>query len=216
VDNTFLSPWFQNPLALGADIVIHSGTKYLGGHNDTLSGFLVMSREDLAEAIRNAQNSEGAVLAPFDSWLVMRGLKTLPLRMEKHQANSLVLAGWLRGHKRVDKVFYTGFEDHPQYALTRAQARGFGGMISFYLKTAYDVDPLLKGLSLILFAESLGGVESLMTYPLTQTHSAIPEEMRRASGVNERLMRLSVGLENPEDLISDLEEAFRRCEKENG
>jgi cystathionine gamma-synthase len=215
VDNTFLSPYFQNPLALGADIVIHSGTKYLAGHNDTLSGFLVHSRDDLEEPLRNVQKSEGATLAPFDAWLVLRGLKTLALRMERHEKNAAVLAAWLRNHERVEKVFYTGFEDHPQYALSRSQTRGNGGMISFYLKDPRDAEVLLRSLSLILFAESLGGVESLITYPLVQTHGAIPEAMRLSAGVNERLMRLSVGIEDPADIIADLDVAFVRCKEEN-
>ncbi|MDR1058443.1 MAG: PLP-dependent aspartate aminotransferase family protein [Treponema sp.] len=213
VDNTFLSPWFQNPLDLGADLVVHSGTKYLGGHNDTLSGFIVHSREDLEETLRNVQKSEGAALSPFDSWLVLRGMKTLALRMERHQENALMVARWLRGHERVERVFYTGFEDHPQYGLTRAQARGYGGMVSFYLKDAADVPVLLKNLSLILFAESLGGVESLITYPMVQTHGSIPEAMRLSAGVNERLIRLSVGIEEVGDLIADLSEAFGHCKK---
>jgi cystathionine gamma-synthase len=211
VDNTFLSPYFQNPLDLGADIVVHSGTKYLGGHNDTLAGFLVHSRDGLEEELRNAQKSEGASLAPFDAWLVLRGLKTLALRMERHEANAVRIASWLREHPRVEKVFFTGFTDHPQYELTRTQARGFGGMISFYLKNPADAPVLLKNVSLILFAESLGGTESLLTYPVVQTHGAIPEEMRLSSGVTDRLMRLSVGIENSGDLIADLDAAFRVC-----
>jgi cystathionine gamma-synthase len=213
VDNTFLSPWFQNPLDLGADVVIHSGTKYLGGHNDTLSGFIVHSRDDLEESLRNAQKSEGASLSPFDSWLTLRGLKTLHLRMERHEKNAFRIAHWLREQDCVEKVFFTGFEDHPQYALTRSQARGFGGMISFYLKNSGHVPVLLESVSLILFAESLGGVESLITYPLVQTHEAIPEAMRLSAGVNDRLMRLSVGIENAEDLIADLDAAFNQCKK---
>ncbi|MDR1902817.1 MAG: PLP-dependent aspartate aminotransferase family protein [Treponema sp.] len=208
VDNTFLSPYFQTPLDLGADLVIHSGTKYLAGHNDTLAGFIVHSREDMAEQLRNIQKSEGASLSPFDAWLVLRGLKTLALRMNRHEENASRIAQWLRGHQRVEKVFYTGFEDHPQYALTCAQTRGHGGMISFYLKDSSLVAVLLKRVSLILFAESLGGVQSLITYPLIQTHGAIPESMRRAAGVNDRLMRLSVGIENADDIISDLENAL--------
>jgi cystathionine gamma-synthase len=215
VDNTFLSPWFQNPLDLGADIVVHSGTKYLTGHNDTLSGFLIHSRDDLEEPLRNVQKSEGATLAPFDAWLVLRGLKTLALRMERHEKNALTLAHWLRGHERVEKVFYTGFEDHPQYGLSKKQTRGSGGMISFYLKKSADVPVLLKNVSLILFAESLGGVESLITYPLVQTHGAIPEAMRLSAGVNEKLVRLSVGIENADDIIADLESALLQCKKEN-
>jgi cystathionine gamma-synthase len=215
VDNTFLSPYFQNPLDLGADIVTHSGTKYLAGHNDTLAGFIVHSSDALEEPLRNAQKSEGACLAPFDAWLVLRGLKTLPVRMERHEKNAFRIARWLREHPRVGKVFFTGFEDHPQYALSRSQARGFGGMISFYLKDAADVPALLKNVSLILFAESLGGVESLITYPLVQTHGAIPEAMRLAAGVNDRLVRLSVGIEDAGDLIADLDAAFLQCKKDN-
>jgi cystathionine gamma-synthase len=214
VDNTFLSPYFQNPLDMGADLVIHSGTKYLGGHNDTLSGFIVHSREDLEEPLRNVQKSEGATLAPFDAWLTLRGLKTLALRMERHEKSAATVAAWLRGHERVEKVFYTGFEDHPQYALSRSQARGNGGMISFYLKNPRDVEVLLRSVSLILFAESLGGVESLITYPLVQTHGAIPEAMRLSAGVNDRLMRLSVGIEDAGDIIADLDQAFARCKEE--
>jgi cystathionine gamma-synthase len=213
VDNTFLSPWFQNPLDFGADMVVHSGTKYLGGHNDTLSGFIVHSRDELEEPLRNIQKSEGASLAPFDAWLALRGLKTLPLRMEKHGKNAERIAGWLRGHQLVEKVFYTGFEDHPQYLLSKKQARGFGGMISFYLKNPAHAPVLLKNVSLILFAESLGGVESLITYPLVQTHGAIPEAMRLSAGVNDRLVRLSVGIEDSDDIIADLDAALNRCKE---
>jgi cystathionine gamma-synthase len=216
IDNTFLSPWFQNPLDLGADMVVHSGTKYLAGHNDVLSGFIVHADEALEEPLRNIQKSEGASLAPFDAWLVLRGLKTLALRMERHEQNAFPIARWLREHRRVEKVFYPGFEDHPQYGLSKSQSRGFGGMISFYVKNPADVAVLLKSLSLILFAESLGGVESLITYPLVQTHGAIPEAMRLSAGVNEKLVRLSVGVENARDIINDLDRAFRHCEKENG
>jgi cystathionine gamma-synthase len=213
VDNTFLSPYFQNPLDLDADLVVHSGTKYLGGHNDTLSGFIVHSRDDLEEPLRNVQKSEGATLAPFDAWLTLRGIKTLALRMERHEKNAAAVAAWLRGHERVEKVFYTGFEDHPQYRLSRSQARGNGGMISFYLKSPRDAEVLLRSVSLILFAESLGGVESLITYPLVQTHGAIPEAMRLSAGVNDRLMRLSVGIEDVSDIIADLDQALGKCKE---
>ncbi|MDR3130142.1 MAG: PLP-dependent aspartate aminotransferase family protein [Treponema sp.] len=209
VDNTFLSPYFQNPLEKGADIVIHSGSKYLAGHNDTLSGFIVHSLEELEPVLRNIQKSEGAALAPFDAWLTLRGIKTLAVRMEKHAENAIKIARWLREQPEVEKVFYPGFEDHPQYALSLSQARGFGGMISFYLKEAAFAPVLLKKVSLILFAESLGGVESLITYPIVQTHNAIPEAMRLSAGINERLIRLSVGIEDPEDIIGDLRQAFR-------
>jgi cystathionine gamma-synthase len=211
VDNTFLSPWFQNPLDLGADIVTHSGTKYLCGHNDTLSGFIVHSDDTMEEALRNVQKSEGASLAPFDSWLTLRGIKTLGLRMEKHEQNAAVIAEWLRGHKKVEQVFYAGFADHPQYELSRSQARGSGGMISFYLKNPADVPVLLRSLKLILFAESLGGVESLMTFPLAQTHQAIPEKMRLSAGINDRLIRLSAGIENVNDIITDIDSALSQC-----
>jgi cystathionine gamma-synthase len=214
VDNTFLSPYFQNPLDLGADLVIHSGTKYLSGHNDTLSGFIIHSREELEEPLRNVQKSEGASLAPFDAWLTLRGIKTLALRMKRCEENAVRIAHWLRDHERVDKVFFTGFADHPHYALSCSQARGFGGMISFYVKDSKDVPVLLKSVSLILFAESLGGVESLITYPLVQTHGAIPEAMRLCAGVTDRLLRLSVGIEDADDLIADLDAAFRQCERE--
>jgi cystathionine gamma-synthase len=211
VDNTFLSPWFQNPLDLGADMVVHSGTKYLAGHNDTLSGFIVHSDSKTEDALRNIQKSEGASLAPFDAWLVLRGIKTLGLRMEKHEQNAAEIALWLRSHEKIAKVFYPGFQDHPQYELSRSQSRGAGGMISFYLKNSADVPVLLQSLKLILFAESLGGVESLMTFPLAQTHQAIPEAMRLAAGVNENLMRFSAGIENVHDLIADLGNALSRC-----
>jgi cystathionine gamma-synthase len=211
VDNTFLSPWFQNPLDLGADIVTHSGTKYLSGHNDTLSGFIVHSDDETETALRNIQKSEGACLAPFDAWLTLRGIKTLALRMERHEKNAAELAAWLRRHPKVEKVFYTGFDDHPQYEISRLQTRGSGGMISFYLKKAEDVPVLLRGIKLVLFAESLGGVESLLTFPLAQTHQAIPEAMRLAAGVNDRLMRLSVGIENVQDIITDLDLALAQC-----
>ncbi|MDR1948986.1 MAG: PLP-dependent aspartate aminotransferase family protein [Spirochaetaceae bacterium] len=214
VDNTFLSPHFQNPLDLGADMVVHSGTKYLAGHNDTLAGCIVHSRDDLEPLLRNNQKSEGASLGPFDAWLVLRGIKTLAVRMERHEGNALRIAHWLREQSVVEKVFFTGFEDHRQYGLTRSQTRGFGGMISFYLKKSEYVPVVLKNLSLILFAESLGGVESLITFPLAQTHGAIPEDMRLSAGVNDRLLRLSVGIEDVQDIIDDLASAFNQCKKE--
>jgi cystathionine gamma-synthase len=208
VDNTFLTPYFQTPLDLGADFVLHSGSKYLAGHNDTLAGFIVHSGEDYDIPLREAQKSEGATLSPLDSWLTLRGIKTLALRMEKHQSNGKIVARWLKNHAKVEKVFYTGFEDHPQYSLSAAQSRGHNGMISFYLKDSRDVEKVLQKVGLILFAESLGGVESLITYPLVQTHGAIPEAMRLAAGVNEKLLRLSVGIENPDDIIADLDRAL--------
>jgi cystathionine gamma-synthase len=210
VDNTFLSPCFQNPLDLGADFVVHSGTKYLGGHNDTLAGIIVHSSDEAEPVLRLAQMSEGAALAPFDAWLVLRGVKTLALRMKKHQENGKKIAAYLRQHPGVEKVFYTGFDDHPQYALSAHQTCGHSGVVSFYLKKAEDVPKLLASVKLILFAESFGGVQSLITYPLTQTHAAIPETMRLAAGVNDRLIRLSCGIEDVGDLIDDLEAAIPR------
>jgi cystathionine gamma-synthase len=207
-DNTFCSPYFQTPLELGSDFVVHSGSKYLEGHNDTLSGFIVHANDDFEEPLREIQKSEGSVLSPFDSWLTLRGIKTLSLRMKRHEENARIIALWLRGHPLVEKVFYTGFEDHPQFGLSKKQTRGHSGVLSFYFKEARSVPALLKKVRLILFAESLGGVESLVTYPLVQTHAAIPEEMRLAAGVNDRLIRLSVGIEDPRDLIADLEQAM--------
>ncbi|MDR2841922.1 MAG: PLP-dependent aspartate aminotransferase family protein [Spirochaetaceae bacterium] len=208
VDNTFLSPWLQNPLDFGADIVVHSGTKYLAGHHDTLSGFLVHSNATLEPILRNVQMSEGASLAPFDAWLTLRGMKTLPLRMEKSCRSAESIAHWLKGQKAIEKVFFPGFKDHPQYEISCKQARAAGSMISFYVKDSSIVPNVLKNVSLILFAESLGGVESLITYPLEQTHSAIPKEIRDASGVNEKLLRLSIGIEDEDDLIADLKSAL--------
>ena len=208
VDNTFLTPFFQKPIDFGADIVIHSGTKYLGGHNDILSGFIVVSREEQIEKLFMLAMSEGGMLGPQDSWLTLRSLKTLALRMRAHQQNALEILDFLKGHPKVDRVYYVGDPDHPQYALSRSQTTGFGGMISFSLKNAEDVPPLLNRLKLILFAESLGGTETLLTFPLMQTHGSIPEEMRERLGVNNRLLRLSVGLEDAGDLIADLAQAL--------
>jgi cystathionine gamma-synthase len=209
VDNTFLTPYFQRPLTLGADIVVHSGTKYLGGHNDTLSGHLVVGDDALAQKLRLYQKSEGAVLSPFDSWLILRGLKTLSVRMERQQSNALTIARWLSKHPKVSKVYYVGLPEHEGYERNKIQAEGFGAMISFSVKDAKTVKQVLDGVRLILFAESLGGVESLITYPLVQTHEAIPATMRERLGVNDRLLRLSVGVEHVEDLLEDLEQALK-------
>ncbi|GMO38901.1 MAG: PLP-dependent aspartate aminotransferase family protein [Termitinemataceae bacterium] len=209
VDNTFLTPYFQNPLDFGADIVVHSGTKYLSGHHDTLCGFLVFNDNDKFELpLRNAQWSEGACLSPFDAWLALRGIKTLALRMEKSQQNAFAIAEMLRSHHAVEKVFFVGFEDHPQHEISQCQTRGAGSMISFYLKDASLIPSILKKVSLIMFAESLGGVETLITYPLVQTHNAIPEAMRLSAGVTDKLLRLSVGIEDCSDLIADLKAAL--------
>lgn len=208
VDNTFLTPYFQRPLELGADIVVHSATKYLGGHNDTLAGLIATNDEKLAENINLIQISEGAILSPFDSFLTIRGIKTLAVRMEKHQENAIKVCEFLKNHKNVDKVYYIGDTENPYYELSKSQSYGFGGMISFTVKDTKVVEKALKTVNLIMFAESLGGVESLITYPMVQTHEAIPEEIRNAIGVNDRLLRLSVGIENVNDIIKDLDRAL--------
>ncbi|MFU0827472.1 MAG: Cystathionine gamma-lyase [Lachnoclostridium sp.] len=208
VDNTFLTPYYQLPLTLGADIVVHSGTKYLSGHNDTLAGFLVTNRQDLSEKLRFIYKTTGACLSPFDSWLLIRGIKTLAVRMDRQQDNAIKLAKWLTSHKKVKKVYYTGLPDHPGYAVTLKQAKGFGSMISFEVDREETAIQLLERLQLILFAESLGGVETLITYPMLQTHADVPIEERLKRGINERLLRISVGLENIDDLIDDLAQAL--------
>lgn len=209
VDNTFLTPYFQRPLELGADIVVHSGTKYLGGHNDTLAGLIAVNDDSLAERLKLVQKSEGAVLSPFDSWLILRGIKTLGVRLERQQENALKIARWLTSNKNVTKVNYVGLPGHEGYEISRTQASGFGAMISFYVKDKSVVENILERVRVIIFAESLGGVESLITYPVVQTHSAIPEEMRERIGVTDTLLRLSVGIEAAEDLIADLEQALQ-------
>ncbi len=208
VDNTFLTPYFQRPLELDADIVIHSGTKYLGGHNDTLAGLIVVNDENLAENLKLIQKSVGSVLGPFDSWLILRGIKTLGLRLEKQQQNAIHIAKWLKKHKMVTNVYYPGLSDHEGYEISKSQASGFGGMISFNVKDKSIVEKVLEKVRLIIFAESLGGVESLITYPVVQTHSAIPEQIRQKIGVTDTLLRLSVGIEAVEDIISDLDQAL--------
>lgn len=208
VDNTFLTPIFQKPLELGADIIIHSGTKYLAGHNDTLAGFAVTNSDSLAEKLKLIHKSEGAVLSPFDSWLVIRGIKTLALRMKKHDENAHIIAEWLTWHPAVDAVYYAGLKSHPRFETNRLQASGSGGMISFSVRDARLVEQILGKVKLILFAESLGGVETLITYPMVQTHASIPPELRERIGVNERLLRLSVGIEHVQDLLADLEQAM--------
>lgn len=208
VDNTFLTPYFQKPLALGADFVIHSGTKFLGGHNDTLAGFLVADGDRAIEKIALIQKSEGAVLAPMDSWLILRGIKTLAIRVERQQENAMKIAVWLKNHPAVEKVYYAGLVEHHGYEVCKSQATGFGSMISFAVKDAALVEQILKCVRVIIFAESLGGVESLITYPMVQTHAAIPEEIRNRLGVTDRLLRLSVGIEACSDLIDDLDQAM--------
>jgi len=208
VDNTFLTPYFQRPIALGADIVLHSGTKYLGGHNDTLAGVLVTGKPELAERLSFIAKTTGACLSPFDSFLIVRGIKTLAVRMDRMQESALAIARWLTGHKAVKKIHYIGLPEHPGYEISRRQTSGFGGMISFALKNSEIAVKTLERVKVIKYAESLGGTESLITYPMLQTHADMPEEERNARGINAELLRLSVGLESADDLIADLEQAM--------
>lgn len=208
VDNTFLSPYLQKPLKLGADIVIHSGTKYLGGHNDTIAGFVVAGNEELAEKIRFIIKTTGAGLAPFDSWLILRGMKTLAVRMERAEENAMKLACWLKERKEVVRVIYPGLTEHPGYDTMKKQAKGFGAMLTFQVTSKELVEQILEKVKLIRFAESLGGVETLITYPITQTHADVPPAILEKNGINDRVLRLSVGIEHIEDLILDLEQAM--------
>lgn len=208
VDNTFLSPYFQNPLALGADIVVHSGTKFLAGHNDTLAGFIVTNRADVQEKLRFLIKTTGAGLSPFDCWLVMRGIKTLALRMEAGQKNAFKIVEWLKKQKKVTKVIYPGLPEHSGYQIMRRQAKGFGSMVTFNVEDEAMAKKILGSVKLIKYAESLGGVETLITYPTTQTHADVPEELRLKNGITPATLRLSVGIENADDLIYDLKQAF--------
>ena len=212
VDNTFLSPYLQNPLRLGADVVIHSGTKYLGGHNDTIAGFVVTASQELAEKIRFIVKTTGAGLAPFDSWLILRGIKTLALRMEKAQENAGKLAEWLRQQEKVTRVIYPGLPSHPGYEVMKKQSRGFGAMLTFEVDSKETVERVLGRVKLITYAESLGGTETLITYPLTQTHADVPPELLEKNGITDRILRLSVGIEDAEDLMEDLRMALEQGE----
>ncbi len=208
VDNTFLTPYFQNPLKLGADAVIHSGTKFLSGHNDTLAGFFSTNNEYVADKLRFLYKTTGSNLSPFDSFLVIRGIKTLGVRMEKAASNALKIAKWLKNHEKITDVFYVGLPEYPGYEINQKQARGAGSMISFRVDREETARKVLERVKLISFAESLGGVESLITYPMTQTHADVPLEIRERLGITETLLRLSVGIESAEDLIADLEQAL--------
>ncbi len=208
VDNTFLTPYYQRPLELGIDLVLHSGTKYLGGHNDTLAGLIVVSDDKIAEDLRLIQKSEGAVLAPFDSWLILRGIKTLGIRLDRQQYNAQKIANWLKAHKMVEAVYYAGLPENEGYKILNSQASGYGAMVSFHLKDAAQIESILERVKVFIYAESLGGVESLITYPIAQTHKAIPSEIRERIGVNDKLLRLSVGIEDINDLINDLDQAM--------
>jgi O-succinylhomoserine (thiol)-lyase len=209
VDNTFSSPYFQKPLDLGADIVLHSTTKYINGHSDVIGGALVMNDQTVYEALKFHQNAAGGVPGPFDSWLTLRGIKTLAVRMRQHEENARGVARFLQEHPRVEKVYYPGLTSHPDHELAKRQMSGFGGMVSFQFRGKLaDVDQVVRRLKVFTFAESLGGVESLVCHPASMTHGSIPKEIREARGVNDTLLRLSIGIEDIEDLLADLEQAL--------
>ena len=211
VDNTFLSPYFQNPSVLGADIVVHSITKYIAGHSDVIGGAIMLNDKDLYERIKFNQNALGAVPSPFDCYLVLRGLKTLSLRMDRHQSNALAIAEYLENHPKVARVYYPGLPSHPQYALNLKQTKGFGGMLSFEIKGGEkEAVQFLESLELFTLAESLGGVESLIEHPALMTHSSITQKERELAGIKDSLIRVSIGVEDITDLINDLEQAFNR------
>lgn len=209
VDNTLLTPYFQKPLELGADIVIHSGTKYIAGHNDVLCGLLIVNSANLSEQIRFITKTTGACLSPFDSWLVLRGVKTLALRMQRHEKNAKQLFKFLQTCKKINKIFFAGDESHKNYNIMSKQTTGCGGMISFEVDSDKTAKDILKNVKLIAFAESLGGVESLITYPYYQTHADVPDNERLARGINDKLLRISVGIEDINDIIADLTQALK-------
>ncbi len=209
VDNTFASPYLQRPLELGADLVVHSCTKYLGGHSDLVGGAVIVNDDELHRKLRFYQNAAGAVPGPWDCWLTLRGIKTLAVRMRAHERNARAVAEFLASHPVVERVHYPGLPDHPQHELARRQMSGFGGMISFELRGGFEmVERFVAGLRLFILAESLGGVESLVCYPPQMTHAAFPPSERRRRGIGDNLLRLSVGIEDPEDLVDDLRQAL--------
>ncbi len=210
VDNTFMTPYLQKPLKLGANIVVHSATKYLGGHSDLVAGLAVVKDEEMARRLSFLQNATGGVLGPFDSWLLIRGIKTLSVRMDRHLENAAYLADFLRKHDGVTKVYYPGFEDFPGYEIQKKQASGAGAMISFVLSDRYDIHQFFRSVKLIALAESLGGVESLVCHPASMTHASIPYEIRQKVGIVDNLVRLSVGIEDKKDLADDLSQAFEQ------
>ena len=213
VDNTFMSSYFQQPLALGADIVMHSTTKYMNGHSDTVGGALMLSDDGMYERLKFMQKAAGAILSPFDSFLILRGIKTLALRMEAHQKNATKIAQYLQSHSRVNKVIYPGLEGHPQYDLAKKQMSGFGGMLSFELDgDIKDAKVFVENLKYFALAESLGGVESLIELPAIMTHASVPKEERERIGLTDALIRVSVGIENTDDLLEDLDSAFRKIQ----
>jgi cystathionine gamma-lyase/cystathionine beta-lyase/cystathionine gamma-lyase/homocysteine desulfhydrase len=210
VDNTFMSPYFQRPLELGADIVIHSTTKYLNGHSDGVGGAVILNDADLAARLKFIQNAAGAILGPFDSWLVLRGVKTLAVRMERHNSNGLAVARHLAGHPKVKKVHYPGLPSHPQHELAKKQMTGFGGMLAFETGSLENARTVLKSVRLCSLAESLGGVETLISHPATMTHASVPPEERQRLGITDGLVRISVGIEDVEDLLADLDQALAK------
>lgn len=212
VDNTFMTPYLQRPLELGADIVVHSATKYLGGHSDVVAGLAVVSTKELAEKIAFIQNSTGGVLPPFDSFLLIRGIKTLGVRMDRHVENALQVAEFLKNHKAVKNVYYAGLESDAGYEVNRKQAKNGGVMISFELYENYDISVFFESLNLIMLAESLGGVESLVCHPSTMTHASIPADIRKKVGITDGLIRLSTGIEDISDILADLEQAIEKSE----
>ncbi len=210
VDNTFMSPYFQNPLALGADVVVHSMTKYINGHSDVIGGCMMTSDKKFYDAVWVLQNSIGPSQSPFDSWLVLRGIKTLAIRMEAHQKNAKKIAVWLESHPKVSSVVYPGLKSHPQHKIAKKQMSGFGGMITFFLKGGLkESKKFLEKVKLFALAESLGGVESLIEHPAIMTHASVPKKIREQLGIHDNLIRLSVGIEDADDLIADLEIAFK-------
>lgn len=211
VDNTFMSPYLQRPLELGADIVVHSATKYLGGHSDLIAGLVVVKDRNLGEELGFIQNATGAILAPFDSFLLVRGIKTLGLRMQRHSENALQIATFLQKHKGVNAVYYPALKSHENAKIHQKQASGGGGVVSFELDKAYNFKKFVEITKLFVLAESLGGVESLLCHPASMTHASIPEKIRQKLGIKDNLLRLSVGIENIDDLIKDLENAFKKA-----
>jgi cystathionine beta-lyase/cystathionine gamma-synthase len=208
VDNTFMSPYFQRPIELGADMVVHSTTKFLNGHSDGLGGVVVCTKPEQAEKLAFLQKAAGAILSPFECWLILRGVKTLAVRMEKHDANGRAVASFLAQHKKIQKVFYPGLPDHPQHELAKKQMSGFGSMISFETGSLANANKMLRKVRVCSLAESLGGVETLISHPATMTHAALGEEGRRKIGITDGLVRISVGIEDVDDILNDLDQAL--------
>jgi cystathionine beta-lyase/cystathionine gamma-synthase len=208
VDNTFASPWVQRPIELGVDIVVHSTTKFLNGHSDSVGGVVIAQRDDHIEWLRFVQNAEGAIIGPMDAWLVMRGTKTLHVRMPVHNANAMALAEYLAAHPKVQETIYPGLPSHPHHALAKRQMRGFGGLVTFDLGSLERARALLNHVRLMALAESLGGVETLISHPATMTHASVPEERRKQIGITDGMVRISAGIEDIDDLKEDLEQAL--------